>query len=236
MRVRRAFLLTPVFLLLFVGIAMAQQPSLVGTWEAYQFDGKEGFAYRWVLRLYDDGSFERFALSSDPEQPFARDAGLYALTDSQLELILTTDFILGGTRYSFSSNLDTLSWMDESSILLLRGYEVDPAAMIGTWHFYGPDGNPTGGQITLGEDGIYHSDLSGSLETGPYFVVGSGMVHWPVETNEPKLLGVPGVWTDIRVEGDRMSYVIMEGYRVSALREGPTVVAPISWGALKHSR
>jgi hypothetical protein len=217
--------------------ASAQQTSLVGTWESYQFDGDMGFTYNWVLRLHDDGSCERFALSNNPDQPLARDAGEYALHGSQLDLVLITDFMLGPTRYSCSARQDTLYWQREPVVPLTRGYEIEPTAMMGTWQLYGPEGNPTGSRIILGVDGNYQADFGTEWAKGPYFIVGSGLVLWTVETNMPGLLlGEPGVWTSLQVEGDRMSYTIGKGVRISAIRVAPTAVATATWGKVKAGR
>jgi len=62
------------------------------------------------------------------------------------------------------------------------------------------------------------------------------MVHWPIEASNSKLLGVPGVWTNLHVEGDRMSYEIINGLKISGIRMEPTLVGIVSWGAVKKSK
>lgn len=214
---------------------LAQGATVIGLWEAYQFDGPLGFSHHLVLRLRDDGTYERFDLSCNPVRPFAQDQGTYAMVDSSIGLVPSGDLILESAIYSYSADEDFLSWEVVPPIIFNKGEEIDPQLMIGTWQLQGPDGNPTGGEISLFPDGTYFSDLDGPTERGPYHIIGSGMVHWPVEASKSKLLGVPGVWTNIHVEGDRMSYEIIDGLRISGIRMEPTLIERVSWGAAKQT-
>ena len=211
----------------------AQESGPTGLWEAYRHPGNaSGLPTRHlVLKIASDGSYELSVLSSDPEQPFLSQSGVFTLSDNRIELVSA---IVGGDSlvFSYSPTDDVLVWYSVPSVTFSRGREIDEGLMVGRWLLAGPDGVPTGGEITLKEDGTYYALLFNGEEWGPYHIRGSGMVHWPTEaTND--LLGIPGVWTNIQLFSERFTYEIIDGHTITAVRDPATAVALTSWGRLK---
>ena len=61
---------------------------------------------------------------------------------------------------------------------------------------------------------------------GVWSRAGSGGVHWPTEA-AAAVVGLPAVWTNVRVEGDQLFYDIACSFTVEAVRLA-TAVAEVS--------
>jgi len=118
------------FVLLIPTTMLAQEATVIGLWEAYQFEGPLGFSRHLVLRLRDDRTFERFDLSSNPARPFAQDQGAYVVVDSSVGLIPSGDLILESAVYSHSAEEDILTWDVVPPIIFKKGEEIDPLLML----------------------------------------------------------------------------------------------------------
>ena len=59
------------------------------------------------------------------------------------------------------------------------------------------------------------------------------MVHWPTTADEAGVVGLPAVWTNVRVEDDQLFYDIACNFTIEAVRLA-TAVAEVSWGTIKR--
>jgi hypothetical protein len=206
--------------------------SPTGIWEANGLHS-QGHARHWVLRLDADGTFRRTELSDDPLWPVREEAGTFSVEGRRVRLAPASSLRIGSGEYELSMGGDTLVWRQPTAISMLPGRQVDPESMLGTWRLFLGEVR-TGAWIRLSADGTYDVDLVGSTEHGPYRLVGSGMVHWPTEASDPDMLGVPGVWTGVRVEGDTLYYTIPSGAVIRGERQRETVVTETSWASIKR--
>ncbi|MCE2450254.1 MAG: hypothetical protein J4F35_18345 [Candidatus Latescibacteria bacterium] len=74
--------------------------------------------------------------------------------------------------------------------------------------------------------------MGGVGHSGLWSRAGSGVVHWPTEADDAGVLGLPAVWTHVRISGDQLFYDIACSFTVEAVRLA-TSVAEASWGAIK---
>lgn len=209
------------------GVLSAQVFDISGVWESYHVGGNPRVTRHRVLDLQSDGTFVLSHLTSDPESPFWEETGTYTLQGPMVEL---------SNELRLESLQDSLLLEEGASqSRFSRGHRVDERLMLGRWSLIGPDGQPTGSEISLSPDGTYHAVLDNGEEWGPFHVRGSGMVHWPTRaTND--LLGVPGVWTSINASPGKFSYEILNGVVITASYLGPvlaTSVRAASWAKIK---
>ena len=204
---------------------------VAGVWEATEKLTK--YAEHHVLELGESGLYEYVILSDDPENPLRSDSGSFSQIDDGI-ILFSTD----GVQLA-----DTLYYSADGSTLLNRAFSIEFAPgrefdgdIHGTWEFYDLDGQPTGEIITLFQDGTFEADISTGYETGWFVIAGSAKVHFPTEASNPKLLGIPGLWTNLNVSSDVLSYTISNtGIIITARRVLTTSVASGSWGDVKFS-
>jgi len=205
--------------------------SVAGVWEATEKLTK--YAEHHVLELDERGSYEYTILSNDPENPLRSDLGSFSQIDDGIIL-----FSMDGVQLA-----DTLYYSADGSTLLNRTFSIEFAPgrkfdgdIHGTWEFYDLDGQPTGATFTAFQDGTFETDVSTGHETGWFVIAGSAKVHFPTEASNPELLGVPGLWTNLNVSSDVLSYTISNtGIIITARRVLTTSVASVTWGDVKFS-
>ena len=205
--------------------------SVAGVWEATEKPNE--YTEHHVLELDESGLYEYVILSDDPQNPLRSDSGSFNQINDGIILFSTDGIQLA----------DTLYYSADGSTLLNRTFSVEFAPgrefdgnIHGTWEFYDLDGQPTGEIITLFQDGIFEADISTGHETGWFVIAGSAKVHFPTETSNPKLLGIPGLWTNLNVSSDVLSFTVSNtGIIITARRVLTTSVASSTWGDVKFS-
>lgn len=205
--------------------------SVAGVWEATEKLTK--YAEHHVLELDESGLYEYVILSDDPKNLLRSDSGSFSQIDDGIILFSTHEVQLA----------DTLYYSADGSTLLNRAFSIEFAPgqefdgdIHGTWEFSDLDGQPTGATFTVFQDGTFEADISTGHETGWFVIAGSAMVHFPTEASNPKLLGVPGLWTNLHVSSDVLSYTIpITGHIITARRVLTTSVASSTWGDVKFS-
>ena len=191
------------------------------------------------LQFDADGQYERILLSDDPAQPVVEERGTYEI--SQETITLTFPGRLGDAvvlrkepvPYALSTVGDTLYWGEPAIPYQRAASPTD--ALYGTWGITNPFDGQIVGQIRLQPDGIYELELGGSKEKGPFVTAGSGLVRWPTQADQAEVVGIPAVWTNVHVEGDRLSYDIACSFTVTAVRLALTSVATASWAEIKKA-
>ena len=205
--------------------------SVAGLWEATE--KRNEHVDHHVLQLDEKGAYEYVILSDDPENPLRSDLGSFGQIDDGIILFSTEGFQLANTLYLSEDGLTLLN--RTFSIELAPGRKFD-GDIHGTWELSDLDGQPTGEMITLFQDGTFEADISTGYETGWFVIAGSAMVHFPTEASNPKLLGVPGLWTNVNVSSDVLSFTISNtGIIITARRVITTSVASVTWGDVKFS-
>ena len=207
----------------------AYAEAVTGLWEAW--DHTHSPRHHWVLELNPDGSVARTQLSDDPDNPMLQSNGSWSLTGTSLEVDVPE---LQLAPFVVESDSELVQQIDPAR-KYRRTRQLDPATLYGKWLIRAA-GDCS--QITLNSDGTYDSNLCGATEHGPFFVFGTGAVHWPIESSKPQLLGVPGLWRDVLVVGDTLRYSFGSpdlGIRVVAVRASSTTsVVRITWGNIKR--
>ena len=227
-------------LLLTASAGFAQSP-LMGRWEICLDPSTAPVEHiQHIFLGFDtDGQYERIFLSDDPAQPVVEERGTYEI--SQETITLTFPGRLGDAvvlrkeqvPYRLSTSGDTLYW-GEADIPFQKAGELSDA-LYGTWGITNPFDGQIVGQIRLQPDGIYELELGGSKEKGPFVTAGSGLVRWPTAADQAEIVGIPAVWTNVRVEGDQLSYDIACSFTVTAVRLALTTVATASWAEIKKA-
>ena len=217
---------------LVVSHSIAQNPP-VGIWETCQV---MDYVQHFFLEFSENGEYRRIILSDNPNLPFYEEKGTCSVSGESITLRFMgtqVDIISLQTEvvsFQLSEDGNTLLW---DTIPLERGRELS-SDIFGTWGMMDPFSGDMAGQIRLEKDGTYEMTLVGSHEEGVFKTVGSGMVHWSTEIDNPELLGIPAIWTNIRVEGDQLSYDIACSFTVTAVRLAPTSIHTSSWGKIKQ--
>ena len=62
---------------------------------------------------------------------------------------------------------------------------------------------------------------------------GRAWSHWPTAADDAGVIGLPAVWTHVRISGDQLFYDIACSFTIEAVRLA-TAVAEVSWGAIKR--
>ena len=221
-------------LLLLSGTAWAQ-PSVVGAWEGCRSEFGT-FVEHFYIEFNSDGRFRRVALRDDPDQPVAEDRGRYEATDGVVTLRYATD--VGGVLAEQSETVpfqladETLHWGAEPAIALVRAQDLGDE-LLGRWGIVNFADGMLAGHVVFRADGTYELELGGVGHSGVWSRAGSGVVHWPTAADEAGIVGLPAVWTNVRVEDDQLFYDIACNFTVEAVRLA-TAVAEVSWGAIKH--
>ena len=209
----------------------AQSNSTIGLWEATVKPDEH--VDHHVLYLSEDGSYEYTILSNNPDDPLRSDAGTFHQIDGMIALTSSDGMQIADT---LSVNSDDTSLLNRGlSVSLQRGREFD-GNIHGTWEFLGSDGQPTGYTFTAFQDGTFEADVSTGTEKGWFVIAGSAMVHFPTEASNPRLLGVPGLWTNVTVESDVLSYTIANTKIViTGRRVITTSIQSTTWARVKSS-
>lgn len=221
-------------LLLAAGKAWAQ-PSIAGAWEGCQSEFGT-FVEHLYIEFNSDGSFRRVALRDDPERPVAEHRGRYEAAGGVVTLSYPA--AVGGvlTEQSetvpFAVEADTLHWGAKPAIALARAQDVGDE-LLGRWGIVSFVDGTLAGHVVFRADGTYELTLGGVGHSGVWSRAGSGVVHWPTAADEAEVIGLPAVWTHVRIRGDQLFYDIACGFTVEAVRLA-TSVAAVSWGAIKH--
>ena len=210
----------------------AQGENLSGVWEAAESrewqEGRFHFSnyFHHVLKFGENGSYDYTILSEDPDNPLRTDSGLFRQIENQVVI-----------------NADTLNWSEDGSILASQDLSLEfrqgrlfDGNIVGVWDILGLDGRPTGSTFSAFQDGTFEADIDTGWEKGWYVIAGSAMVHFPTETENPDLLGIPGLWTNVEIESNVLSYTIADSdLRISAMRILSSSVAFVSWANVKTS-
>jgi hypothetical protein len=219
--------------------APAQESTVLsGAWEACRTGD---FVEHFFVELGEDGRFSRVVLRDDPQLPVAADQGAYEVEGGVLILRYAAE--VGGVLAAqaervlvrLSATGDTLYWGEGPEVALHRAGHLGEE-LYGQWGILNFADGQIAGQISLRRDGTYDLDLGGAQQSGLFAMAGSGVVHWPTTADRPEVVGVPAVWTRVRVEGDRLFYDIACTFTIEAVRLAPTAARPMSWGALKRDR
>ena len=221
-------------LLVFSGTVWAQ-PSVVGAWEGCRVEWGVSIEHLYV-EFNSDGRFRRVALRDDPERPVAADRGRYEAAGGIVTLRYTAD--VGGILVEqseavpFQMVADTLYWGAEPAIALARAQELGDE-MLGQWGIVNFADGTLAGHVVLRADGTYALELGGVGHSGVWSRAGSGVVHWPTAADDAGVIGLPAVWTHVRIRGDQLFYDIACSFTIEAVRLA-TSVAEVSWGAIKR--
>jgi len=217
-------------------------PVLVGAWETCQApsSGDTEYVRHLFLEFSENGEYRRVVLADDPARPFSEETGTYEASETAITLRFLGE--VGGViaaqsavvPFRVSAAADTLYWGTDPSTALQRGRELS-AAVYGVWGIINPFDGQVAGRISLRPDGTYEADLGGGREKGWFVVAGSGMVHWATQADNPDLVGVPAVWTRVRVDGDQLSYDIACSFTITAVRLASTAVRAASWAEIKRA-
>ena len=211
------------------------QANLVGAWEGCRSEFGT-FVEHFYIEFSSDGSFRRMALRDDPEQPVAEDRGQYEATDGVVTLRYTA--AVGGVLTEQSETVpfqledDILYWGVEPAIALARAQDLGDE-LLGRWGIVNFADGTLVGHVVFRADGTYELELGGVGHSGVWSRAGSGVVHWPTTADVAEIVGLPAVWTNVRVEGDQLFYDIACNFTIEAVRL-ETVVAEVSWGTIKH--
>ena len=214
-------------------IVYAQTSDILGTWEA-TFQA-EDYVNHHVLRFMDNNSYEYVILSDNPAKPFETLIGTFSETTDAIIL----------TPSDSSISVDTLKIAGEALLIdrspshvieFVRGREFS-GDIHGTWELIGPDGTPTGGSFTVLPGGRFETDVSTGHEKGWYAIAGTAMVHFPTETSNPELLGIPGLWTQLDISDGILSYLLPgPGILISGRKIVTSLIQVITWSRVKLLR
>lgn len=217
---------------LLLGSAEAQA-SIVGAWEGCRSEFGT-FVEHFYIEFNGAGHFRRVALRDDPARPVAEVQGPYEAADGVATLHYTADVSGILTKQSeavpFQLAGDTLHWGAEPAIALARASALGDE-LLGRWGIVNFAAGTLAGHVVFRADGTYELELDDRGQSGVWVRAGSGVVHWP--TNAAGIVGLPAVWTNVRVAGDQLSYDIACSFTVEAVRLA-TSIAEASWGAIKH--
>ena len=211
------------------------QANLAGAWEGCRSEFGT-FVEHFYIEFNGAGSFRRVALRDDPERPVAEDQGQYEAADGVVTLHYTA--AVGGVlteqseTVSFQLEDDTLHWGAEPAIALARAQNLGDE-LLGRWGIVNFADGTLVGHVVFRADGTYELELGGVGHSGVWAQAGSGVVHWPTAADDAGVVGLPAVWTNVRVEGDQLFYDIACNFTVEAVRLA-TAVAEVSWGAIKR--
>ena len=221
--------------LLLANSSAGAQANLVGAWEGCRSEFGT-FVEHFYIEFNGAGRFRRVALRDDPEQPVAEDQGQYETADGVVTLHYTA--AVGGVLTKQSATVpfqledDILYWGVEPAIALARAQDLGDE-LLGRWGIVNFADGTLVGHVVLRADGTYELALSGVGHSGVWSRAGSGVVHWPTAADDAGVVGLPAVWTKVRVEGDQLFYDIACNFTVEAMRLA-TAVAEESWGAIKR--
>ena len=211
------------------------QANLVGAWEGCRSEFGT-FVEHFYIEFNGDGRFRRVVLRDDPERPVAEDQGQYEADGGVVTLHYTA--AVGGVlteqseTVSFQLEGDTLHWGTEPAIALARAQDLGDE-LLGRWGIVNFADGTLAGHVVFRADGTYELELGGVGHSGVWSRAGSGVVHWPTTADEAGVVGLPAVWTNVRVEDDQLFYDIACNFTIEAVRLA-TAVAEVSWGAIKH--
>ena len=211
------------------------QANLVGAWEGCRSEFGT-FVEHFYIEFNGDGSFRRAVLRDDPERPVAEDRGQYEAADGVVTLHYTA--AVGGVlteqseTVSFQLEDDTLHWGTEPAIALARAQDLGDE-LLGRWGIVNFADGTLAGHVVFRANGTYELELGGVGQSGVWSRAGSGVVHWPTTADVAEIVGLPAVWTNVRVEEDQLFYDIACNFTIEAVRLA-TAVAEVSWGAIKH--
>ena len=211
------------------------QANLVGAWEGCRSEFGT-FVEHFYIEFNGDGRFRRVVLRDDPERPVAEDQGQYEADGGVVTLHYTA--AVGGVlteqseTVSFQLADDTLHWGAEPAIALARAQDLGDE-LLGRWGIVNFADGTLAGHVVFRADGTYELELGGVGHSGVWSRAGSGVVHWPTTADEAGVVGLPAVWTNVRVEDDQLFYDIACNFTIEAVRLA-TAVAEVSWGAIKH--
>ena len=211
------------------------QANLVGAWEGCRSEFGT-FVEHFYIEFNGDGRFRRVVLRDDPERPVAEDQGQYEADGGVVTLHYTA--AVGGVlteqseTVSFQLADDTLHWGTEPAIALARAQDLGDE-LLGRWGIVNFADGTLAGHVVFRADGTYELELGGVGHSGVWSRAGSGVVHWPTTADEAGVVGLPAVWTNVRVEDDQLFYDIACNFTIEAVRLA-TAVAEVSWGAIKH--
>ena len=211
------------------------QTNLVGSWEGCQSEFGS-FVEHFYIEFDSDGRFRRVALRDDSEQPVTENQGQYETADGVVTLRYTANVsgVLAeqSETVPFQLEDDTLYWGAEPAIALARAQELGDE-LLGRWGIVNFADGTLAGHVVFRADGTYELELDGVGHSGVWSRAGSGVVLGPTEADDDGVLGLPAVWTNVRVAGDQLFYDIACSFTVEAVRLA-TAVAEMSWGAIKH--
>ena len=220
-------------LLLFSATVRAQ-PSVIGAWEGCRAEWGSSIEHLYV-EFNSDGRFRRVALRDDPERPVAEDRGRYEAADGVVTLRYAADVsgILAeqSETVPFQVVSDTLYWGAEPALALAPAQELGDE-LLGQWGIVNFADGTLAGHVIFRADGTYELELGGVGHSGLWSRAGSGVVHWPTAADEAGIIGLPAVWTHVRISGDQLFYDIACSFTVEAVRLA-TAIAEVSWGAIK---
>ncbi len=211
------------------------QANLVGAWEGCRSE-LGTLVQHFCIEFTGDGRFRRVVLRDDPERPVAEDQGQYEADGGVVTLHYTA--AVGGVlteqseTVSFQLADDTLHWGTEPAIALARAQDLGDE-LLGRWGIVNFADGTLAGHVVFRADGTYELELGGVGHSGVWSRAGSGVVHWPTTADEAGVVGLPAVWTNVRVEDDQLFYDIACNFTIEAVRLA-TAVAEVSWGAIKH--
>ena len=209
----------------------AQSAAVFGVWEATI--ERSGHIDHHVLRLEETGSYEYTILSNDPDNPLRSDSGSYELIDDKIALSSEQGVQLAD---SLRVSADRASLVHGTLFIEFGPGREFNGNIYGTWALLGSDGQRTGSTFTAFQDGTFETDVSTGHEKGWFVIAGSAIVHFPTEASNSRLLGIPGLWTNLNVSSNVLSYTISNtGIVVTGTRVRPTSVAFASWADVKSS-
>ncbi len=221
--------------LLLANDSAGAQANLVGSWESCQSEFGS-FVEHFYIEFNSNGRFRRVAFRDDSERPVTENQGQYEAADGVVTLRYTANVsgVLAeqSETVPFQLEDDTLYWGAEPAIALARAEELGDE-LLGRWGIVNFADGTLAGHVVFRADGTYELELGGVGHSGVWSRAGSGVVHWPTEADEAGVVGLPAVWTNVRVAGDQLFYDIACSFTVEAVRLA-TAVAEVSWGAIKH--
>ena len=166
----------------------------------------------------------------------AEDRGRYETADGVVTLRYTADVsgILAeqSEDVSFQVVGDTLYWGPDPALALAPAQELGDE-LLGQWGIVNFADGTLAGHVIFRADGTYELELGGVGHSGLWSRAGSGVVHWPTAADEAGIIGLPAVWTHVRISGDQLFYDIACSFTVEAVRMA-TAIAEVSWGAIKR--
>ena len=219
---------------LLFGSAGAQEANLVGSWEGCQSEFGS-FVEHFYIEFNSNGRFRRVALLDDSERPVTEDQGQYEAADGVVTLRYTANVsgVLAeqSETVPFQLENDTLYWGPEPALALAPAQELGDE-LLGQWGIVNFADGTLAGHVIFRADGTYELELGGVGHSGLWSRAGSGVVHWPTAADEAGIIGLPAVWTHVRISGDQLFYDIACSFTVEAVRLA-TAIAEVSWGAIK---